>query len=327
MTNLEPRADRVVRDAVDAFMEGRLVPEFSGETVFETKNSRYRLRDGVVFAAPDPSLLGAELVGWLCESSRRCLVESAWQTGSRAVLVDRTRGRHIIVTSTTRLLHLEEHGASTYGAGLAASQADFRSWHPPSLDGSHEARSPFSPQQAPIIASTPAPPSARLTPPPPLVLEAPPPEPIITEPSPVPPAVYAPAKRGVHLPPRPIARGQAVLRPLPVPVPPPRRGVPSPEPSPAPVIVPTPPVMPAGIEPIVEPPAWEITSAEMEIVEIADAEPSGVDAAPAPDDPSQDETMIPFELARPRTTASEPVHAEPFPLVYPIDRPDGSGTR
>lgn len=330
MTNLEPRADRVVRDAVDAFMEGRLVPEFSGETAFETKNSRYRLRDGVVFAAPDPSLLGAELVGWLCESSRRCLVESAWQTGSRAVLVDRTRGRHIIVTSTTRLLHLEEHGGSTYGAGPASSQADFRSWHPPALDGSREARSPFSPfspQQAPIVPSTPAPPSVRLTPPPPpLVLEAPPPEPIVTEPSPAPPAVYAPAKRGVHLPPRPIARGQAVLRPLPVPVPPPRRGASSPEPSPPPVIVPAPPVMPAGIEPIVEPPAWEITSAEMEIVEIADAGPSGVDATPAPDEPSQDEPMIPFELARPRTTASEPVSPEPFPLIRPIDPSSGSGT-
>ncbi len=42
MTGLEPRADRAVRDAVDAFLEGRLRPEYAGETVFETKNSRYR---------------------------------------------------------------------------------------------------------------------------------------------------------------------------------------------------------------------------------------------------------------------------------------------
>src|SRR5262245_11582283 len=102
MTSIDPRADRVVRDAVDAFMDGRLEPDFSGETVFETKNSRYRMRDGVVVSAPDVSLLGAELVGWLCESSNRLLVESAWQHGARAVLVDRTRGRNIIVTSATR---------------------------------------------------------------------------------------------------------------------------------------------------------------------------------------------------------------------------------
>lgn len=59
MTGLEPRADRAVRDAVDAFLEGRLRPEYAGETVFETKNSRYRLFNGVFFSAPDASLVGA----------------------------------------------------------------------------------------------------------------------------------------------------------------------------------------------------------------------------------------------------------------------------
>ena len=112
MANLDLTADKAVRDAVDAFVEGRLVPDFVGETVFETKNSRYRLLDGVVFAAPDDSLIGAELVGWLMETRRRSVVGSSWQPGARAVLVDRHRGRNIIVTSTTRLLHLEEHSAS-----------------------------------------------------------------------------------------------------------------------------------------------------------------------------------------------------------------------
>ena len=83
MSSLDTPADKAVRDAVDAFMEGRLTPEFSGETVFETKNSRYRLLDGVVFAAPDDSLLGAELVGWLMETSRRSVVGSAWQPGAQ----------------------------------------------------------------------------------------------------------------------------------------------------------------------------------------------------------------------------------------------------
>ncbi len=103
MTRLDPRADRAVRDAVDDFIGRSLPPEYVGETVFETKNSRYRLIDGVLFSAPDASLVGAELVGWLLETPKRCTVESAWQATSRAVLVDRQRARHIIVTSSTRI--------------------------------------------------------------------------------------------------------------------------------------------------------------------------------------------------------------------------------
>lgn len=299
--SLESRADRVVRDAVDAFMEGRLVPDFAGETVFETKNSRYRLRDGVIFVAPDAELIGAELVGWLCESPRRCLVESAWQPGSRAVLVDRKRGRNIIVTSTTRLLHLEEHGAAPYPA---PSHADFRSWHPPALEG----KAPFSPLTAPIIPSTPAPPSVRMTPPSTEPEPSAPHEPTAIDTSPVGSAPYAPAKRGVHLPPRPIARERAVLRPLPVPVPPPRRSSPEPVAPPAKVVVPAPPVIAPDPPPIAEPPPWEITSAEMEIVEVDDT--ADIDRADV--DP-----MIPFDLGG----DLDPVNSEPFPLVRPAAPP------
>ena len=120
MTGLEPRADRAVRDAVDAFIEGRLRPAYAGETVFETKNSRYRVLDGILFSAPGATLVGAELVGWLIESATRSTVESAWQATSRAVLVDRKRGRHIIVTTSTSKLHLEEK--SPY-AGTSGHQA------------------------------------------------------------------------------------------------------------------------------------------------------------------------------------------------------------
>jgi hypothetical protein len=268
MATLEPRSDKVVRDAIDAFLDGRLVPDFAGETVFETKNSRYRLLDGVVFAAPDPSLVGAELVGWLCESPRRCLVESAWQPGSRAVLVDRKDGRNIIVTSTTRLLHQEERGSGPYQGGSAKSHSDFRSWHPPA-PALHEGRLPtFSPE---IIAATP----------PPLEVVPPPPVPPLTPHSPPPPPLgpEATSPKRVHLPPRPIAR------PLPAPLPPPR--------------VPAPPKIPAALDPSAvkevphpEPAEWALSSAELEMV-VEDEPPD--DSAPFELQPVNSE---PFPLVR-----------------------------
>ena len=139
MTNLDPVADKVVRDAVDAFLDGYLAPQLAserrGETAFETKNSRYRLVDGVVVAAPDDSLIGAELVGWLIESARRSVVESAWQPGSRAVLVDRHRGRNIIVTSTTRLLHPERARAREPRRPRGAASSSCRPSPAPTFDG------------------------------------------------------------------------------------------------------------------------------------------------------------------------------------------------
>ncbi len=67
MTGLEPRADLAVRQAVDAYIEGRLGRQHAGEVRFETKNSQYRLVNGVLSSAPDGSFLGAEMVGWLLE--------------------------------------------------------------------------------------------------------------------------------------------------------------------------------------------------------------------------------------------------------------------
>jgi hypothetical protein len=194
MANLDVTADKAVRDAVDAFVEGRLVPEFTGETVFETKNSRYRLLDGTVFAAPDDSLVGSELVGWLMESRRRSVVESAWQPGSRAVLVDRHRGRNIIVTSTTRLLHLEEHASSE---GLVSPPN-------PQHRAVASAPLPLSPRHAPIVPATPLPPTA---------------------------AAVQRRAAAIHLPPRPMAPAGGAppppARALPLPAPPPHRPSPS----------------------------------------------------------------------------------------------------
>ncbi len=103
MGQIDPRADQVVRAAVDAFLEGRFAPQAAGETSFATKNSRYRLVDGQLVEAPHPNLVGAELVGWLVEARGERTVRRDWLPGARAVLVDRRQAQHIIVTSVTRL--------------------------------------------------------------------------------------------------------------------------------------------------------------------------------------------------------------------------------
>ena len=210
MIGLDPRADRAVRDAVDDFLDGSLPPEYAGETVFETKNSRYRVIDGILFSAPDATLVGAELVGWLIESPKRCTVESAWQATSRAVLVDRKRGRHIIVTSSTRMLHLEvELEDESPSNGSREHQAG-SSVHPPIWEVSAGAATPSRPPTSPTSLTSKA---ARPVP----------------TPSPVPRVHAGPRPMHPRIPqptaPKPLAR------PLPYPAAPPRRVSPTPPPT------------------------------------------------------------------------------------------------
>lgn len=199
-----------MRDAVDDFLSGCLPPEYTGEMVFETKNSRYRLLDGVLFSAPDASLVGAELVGWLIESAKRCTVESAWQATSRAVLVDRKRGRHIIVTSSTRLLHLELE--DELPADGSRADQDGSSVHPPVRE---------TPSPSLTKAASSLPPASPLA-------QAARPLPV---PSPLPRIHAAPRPLHPRIPqptaPKPLAR------PLPYPAAPPRRVSPVPAPTPA----------------------------------------------------------------------------------------------
>jgi hypothetical protein len=132
---LDPSGGEVVRAAAAVFLDGRLVPDFPGATVVETRNSRYRLAEGVVVAAADEALVGAEMIGWLCASARGFLVKGGWEPGARAVLVDR-RGGNVVVTSAVRLLRVDEPGFLDESASGArrcrgATHTDFRSWHPP----------------------------------------------------------------------------------------------------------------------------------------------------------------------------------------------------
>lgn len=98
MSYLTLDADRLVRDAVDAFLEGRLRPDPLPDTLYSTKNSRYRILAGLVHEASDTSLMGAELVGWLVEAAGSARIEPRWENDARAIFVER-RSRHVVVTS------------------------------------------------------------------------------------------------------------------------------------------------------------------------------------------------------------------------------------
>lgn len=100
MSYLTLDADRLVRDAVDAYLEGRLRPASGGDCVYATRNSQYRVVEGEVQEASDTSLIGAELVGWLVEELGQPLIEPRWRPYARAIFVER-RSRHVVVTSRT----------------------------------------------------------------------------------------------------------------------------------------------------------------------------------------------------------------------------------
>lgn len=100
MSYLTLDADRMVRQAVDAYLDGRFRPDARGDCIYATRNSQYRVVDGMVLEATDTSLMGADLVGWLIEEHGQSLVELEWRPYARAVFVDR-RSRHVVVTSRT----------------------------------------------------------------------------------------------------------------------------------------------------------------------------------------------------------------------------------
>lgn len=223
MTFLAPQSDRAVRSAVEAFIEGKLRPQVDGEAVFETRNSRYRLIDGTLYSATDASLVGAELVGWLTEMGDESHVAAWWRPGVRAVLVDRRNGRHIVVTSATRLLRVEGNASSAGSAphlgGSGPSHAPTApapmGWSPstspigpnaPAYGGAAASPIPFAPPQpqpaaAPPLARDPRSlrPSSPADPHPAAPAMAIPPAP------PIPRIVERPAAAPPHPPPRPIA--------------------------------------------------------------------------------------------------------------------------
>ena len=310
MTGLEPRADQAVRDAVDAFIEGRLRPEYSGETVFETKNSRYRLMDGILFSAPDSSLIGAELVGWLIESSRRSTVESAWEATSRAVLVDRKRGRHIIVTSSTRMLHLEEESPPS---GSSEDQTG-SSVHPPIWEPT-AATAPSPPTLPPPANHAQAPAYQSARPPSAAPPGSRPPLPLPMAPL---PRVHAPPRQILQRIPQPTAptplAPTPLARPLPYPSAPPRRW-PSPLPTAAAAQMgPLPPPSPLPFRAPVALAHQHIETLNEGVEQVdSDEELEGTD-------PSAPPFLLARPAAKPKSIAPAAPASQPFPLARVMQR-------
>ncbi len=162
MSYLTLDADRLVRDAVDAYLEERLRPDSSGDCIFATRNSQYRIVEGVVHEATDTSLMGAELVGWLCEELGQPLMEARWRPYGRAVFVER-RSRHVVVTSRTLTRTVVSGKATPVPKGkrrpsvipAAPPIPVLRSSTPPPPDGSPTPfRVPESVRKAAISVST-----------------------------------------------------------------------------------------------------------------------------------------------------------------------------
>jgi hypothetical protein len=290
MAQLAPATDLVVRTAVDGFLAGERGILAEGEWVFDTKRSRYRLLDGVLFAANDASLVGAELVGWLMDRGAGPSVETAWCEGSRAVLVDRRKNRHIVVTSGTR--DLARDGRPVGGSST------FRTGSPPIPP----VRRPPASSPSPIPGAPPIP--ARLLPaPPPPVLRAPatpvapPPRHDLPRAAP-PPAPFAlRAAPPVHPPPRPLA-----------PPPPPRRND---RPLPAFDFGATPRAVPAPPKTIPMTPRHPLAQAQA---------PVFAGAASVSFDDDKLPTIERMPRPRPGDLVPPPPPSEPFPLHRAVRR-------
>jgi len=265
MTPLAAQADQAVRHAVDAYIDGRLLPMFEGEGSFDTRNSSYRLLDGVLLSGPHHDLVGAELVGWLVEFVSRAEVSQAWRAGARAVLVDTrndgVRGPHIVVTSATRAFRMEKpaerSSKPSLGAGsrgIQSGSSEAQPWHHrsdlPPLPPIPAHRRDSVPQRMPPQRSTALPAQSSATAPvqrpipAPLhadgFLRLPPPAPVpahfhvtsSSRPSPVPPPPMVPSRLPQTMPPPPMA-----ARPATLPPPPPMVARPATLPPPPPMVM------------------------------------------------------------------------------------------
>jgi hypothetical protein len=102
-------SQRAVYKAIEAFNDGSFRIQTEGELAFETEAGRYRVIDGVCFAADDATIegdaarmIGAELVGWLVESIRASGVGGFWRRGARALFVTKD-GSALVTPPTCRL--------------------------------------------------------------------------------------------------------------------------------------------------------------------------------------------------------------------------------
>jgi hypothetical protein len=120
MLQLIAESEMAVREAVAAHLAGRPIHRMKGEAVFETRNNRYRMVDGILFEARHLEIVGAEFVGWLLEAPGYGAMDGAFWAGARAVFVHRSADRLIVVTSGA---HRFAHRNASPARGSAQASA------------------------------------------------------------------------------------------------------------------------------------------------------------------------------------------------------------
>jgi hypothetical protein len=84
--HLATATQRAIEKAFRAREKGQLTFAVTGILTLVTGGGRLRFLDGVCFDSPDPSWVGADLVGWLEEVDGLSGVGAWWRPGLRAVL-------------------------------------------------------------------------------------------------------------------------------------------------------------------------------------------------------------------------------------------------
>lgn len=194
MTLLLPAADRAVREAVDAMLDGRTRPGAGSDISFATRSSRYRVIHGVLREATDSSLVGARFVGWLFDGVAEPRVTDRWEADARAVLLDEVKGQ-IVVTSITRV-----HVANALPAG------DGLDLPPTQIDGSGLRDGGWVPRASTLhgmAAVDPEPEPPRPPPPPPAAGA-----PAVPQAAPAAPQQPSPVPRKLTIPPAPPIPGR-----------------------------------------------------------------------------------------------------------------------
>lgn len=235
MTLLLPAADRVVRVAVDAVLEGRARPGAGSDVSFATRSSRYRIIHGVLREASDASLVGARFVGWLFDGGREPTLSDRWDTDARAVLIDESKGQ-IVVTSLTRV-HVanavsaipeveERPPAQEGGAGFPSRAGTLHGL--PIVDPEPSKGAPLAPHLGSRAEHAPGP-AAGFPPAPAAPAAATPAPPHASSPMPkrtIPPAPPIPGRQATPIPPgRPATPLMPMGLPMPMRPPTPMRGV------------------------------------------------------------------------------------------------------
>lgn len=154
--NLCLASHRAMLKALQAFEDGELALVASGRLAIATPAGELQLVDGVCFAAPCASWIGAELVGWLEELPGLSGVGAWWRPGLAAVL--RLKDGRLALSPCAQDLTVDgmpvSSGFATHSARFIVAHGDATT---PAAAPAPLAATLVSPQPAPVTPRTPVP--------------------------------------------------------------------------------------------------------------------------------------------------------------------------